>query len=62
MYILNPSILGNTPHNQFFHITHLMEVLQKSGKRVSAHPMSEKSYIDFGQWKDYKDVLERIKL
>jgi dTDP-glucose pyrophosphorylase len=58
MYLLNPEVLKYIPKNEFFHITHLVQKLQKKGLKVGVYPVSEKSYIDVGQWAEYRKVLK----
>ena len=58
MYVLDPEVLGYIPENEFFHITHLMEKLKKEGLKIGVYPVSEKSYIDVGQWNEYKNAMK----
>jgi dTDP-glucose pyrophosphorylase len=57
MYILEPTVLKYIPENTLYHITNLMADLQKQGKKVGVYPVSEKSWIDIGQWSEYKKNL-----
>ena len=34
MYIVNPSVLKHIPNNKFFHITHLIEKVKSTGKKL----------------------------
>jgi len=61
MYILNPEVLKHIPENEFFHITHLMEKLKKEGLKIGVYPVSEKSYIDVGQWSEYKNAMKMLE-
>jgi len=56
MYVLNSHILDLIPHNEFFHMTQLMEVLRNQGGKVGVYPVSEKSWIDVGQWEGYSKM------
>ena len=53
MYILEPHLLDEIPENTFFHITHLIEAVNKRGGQVGVFPVSEKSWKDVGNWDDY---------
>lgn len=53
LYILEPSVLEFIPKGDFFHITHLMEKIVANGEKVGCFPVSEKSWIDIGDWKEY---------
>lgn len=61
MYVLNPNVLELIPANTFFHITHLMEKIKLNGGKVSVYPVSEKSWIDVGQWNEYDKVIKELK-
>tara|TARA_Y100001935_G_scaffold254873_1_gene265425 strand:+ start:775 stop:1839 length:1065 start_codon:yes stop_codon:yes gene_type:complete len=54
LYILNPYVLEYIPEDTFFHITHLISALIKDGKKVGVYPVSDDSWLDVGQWKDYQ--------
>ena len=53
MYILEPHLLKDIPRNQFFHITQLIENIQKRGGNVGVFPVSSKSWKDIGEWAEY---------
>lgn len=53
MYILEPEALALIPENTFFHMTHLIEKLMAEGKKIGVFPVSEKSWIDIGNWNQY---------
>lgn len=61
MYVLNPSVLQFIPENEFFHITHLIEKV-KSTHRIGIYPISENSWIDTGEWVEYRKAVEKLKL
>ena len=58
MYILEPHIIQRIPDNEFYHITDLIEEINKKGK-VGVFPIPEKSWHDIGQWKEYTKTLEQ---
>lgn len=58
LYILEPSILERIP-NGFFHITNLMEKLQKEGRRVGVYPISQNDWIDMGDWGQYLKLIRK---
>jgi dTDP-glucose pyrophosphorylase len=53
VYILEPHLLSEIPENVFFHITSLIEKLHQEKRRVGVFPVSEKSWIDIGNWDEY---------
>jgi dTDP-glucose pyrophosphorylase len=62
LYLLNPNVLSMVPENKFFHITDLINKVVESKGRVGVFPVSEKSWTDIGEWKEYKKTLKNIDL
>ena len=62
MYILNSSVLALIPKGEFYHITDLIQDAKSKGNKVGVFPISEKSWIDIGEWEKYKKALEHFKL
>jgi len=60
LYVLNPDILKLIPQNKFYHITHLIEDLKNSGKKVGVFPVDDDAWIDIGQWAEYKNALNQL--
>ena len=60
LYILNPDVLRFIPKNKFYHITHLIEDLKNSGKKIGVYPVDDESWIDVGEWKEYKKVVDQL--
>ncbi|MBP5505177.1 MAG: nucleotidyltransferase family protein [Bacteroidales bacterium] len=58
VYILNPELIGEIPEGEFYHITHLMEKVQKKGGRVGCFPVSELSWKDMGEWSEYLKMIK----
>jgi len=56
-YILEPHLIKEIPKNTFYHITTLIDDLMKQKRRVGVFPVSENSWTDIGDWKEY---LNRI--
>ena len=61
MYVLNPKILEYIPKNEFFHVTHLIDKI-KSTHKIGIYPISENSWIDTGEWVEYKKAVEKLRL
>ncbi|MCP3941167.1 MAG: NTP transferase domain-containing protein [Desulfobacteraceae bacterium] len=58
LYILNPKVLDLIPDSGMFHMTHLMEKVKENGGMVGVYPISENSWIDIGQWEEYRKALK----
>ena len=56
-YILEPHLLNEIPENSFFHITELIENINERRGKVGVFPISEKSWIDIGQWAEYLKII-----
>ena len=45
--------------NEFFHITNLIDVAIKKGKKIGVYPVDDDAWIDIGQWAEYKKALAK---
>lgn len=61
LYIINPDILKYIPDGEFFHTTHLIETINLKGGKVGVYPISEKSWIDIGEWAEYRRVINTFE-
>ncbi len=61
MYVLEPQILDFIPDNTFYHITQLIDDLKKSNKRIGVYPVYENSWIDVGQWEEYRKAIKYLE-
>ena len=61
MYILEPKIIDLIPDNTFYHITQLIEDLKINNGRVGVYPVYEKSWIDVGQWNEYRKAVKYLQ-
>ncbi len=60
MYIINPEVIKYIPKDTFYNITDLIEQVKKRGGKIGVYPVSENSYYDSGQWKEYGNMLEAM--
>ena len=58
LYVLEPNVLELIPDNRSFEMSELIAELNKKKMKVGVFPLSEKSWIDVGQWKDFLKVLK----
>lgn len=58
LYILEPHLIDEVPEDEFYHITHLIGKLMKENRRVGVFPVSEKSWKDIGEWKEYFKFID----
>lgn len=59
LYVLEPEIFSYINDGEFVHITTLLLRLVESGKKVGVFPVSEKSYVDMGNWHEYMKIIKR---
>lgn len=62
MYIIRDTALKLIPHNEHFNITDLISLIRDQGGTIGVYPISEKSWLDTGEWKEYKKTVDQLKL
>lgn len=62
LYILESHLIKEIPQNTFFHIITLIENLRKQNRKVGVFPVSEKSWTDIGEWKEYFKIINLSNL
>lgn len=58
VYLMNPELIAEIPEGEFFHVTHLMEKIQARGGRIGCFPVSENSWTDIGEWREYLKLID----
>ncbi|MEQ9064807.1 MAG: nucleotidyltransferase family protein [Vicingaceae bacterium] len=61
MYILEPHLLDEVPSDTFYHITSLIEKVMARKGQVGVFPISEKSWMDIGEWDEYNRTQKMYK-
>jgi len=61
LYVLNPDVINLVPDDGLFHITHLMDKVKENNGIIGVYPVSEKAWVDVGQWAEYRKVLKVIE-
>jgi dTDP-glucose pyrophosphorylase len=61
LYVLNADIIAMIPDDGVFHITHLIEKILENHGTIGVYPVSEKAWIDVGQWAEYRKALKLIE-
>lgn len=62
MYVVRPETLSLIPDNEIFHMTQLIEKVKGRGGKIGVFPISENSWLDTGEWTEYKKALQHLKL
>lgn len=62
MYLMEKYVLKDIPENKFYNMTDLIEDYLVRGKRVGVYPVSEKSWLDMGQWAELQNMLQKLEI
>ena len=62
LYILNPEVLPFIPQGEQFNMTDLIRKLRDNNRRIGVYPISEESWIDVGQWEEYKKTIQSCRI
>lgn len=60
LYVLKPEVLELIPDGEFFHITDLIEKLRSQGRPIGVFPISDKAWIDTGEWSQYRSAVAQL--
>jgi len=61
LYVLNPDVINLIPDDGLFHITQLIDKVKENNCTIGVYPVSEKAWIDVGQWAEYRKALKLIE-
>jgi len=61
-YIMEPSVLKAIPKNKCYHATDLIGDYIARKKKIGVYPVSEKSWLDVGQWEEYHKNLKNFEI
>ncbi len=59
LYIFNKEVIADIPHKCRYNVTDLINDYIRKGNKVGIYPVSEKSWIDIGQWEEMQEVIKR---
>ena len=62
LYFLNRSVLDLISGDEFLHMTDIIHMLKEKGFKVGVYPVTEKSWLDVGQWEEYSETLKQLGL
>ena len=60
LYVVNPNLLGLIPKKKFYNMTDLIRDMKKKNKQIGVYPTDEGSWIDVGQWSEYRKAVKRF--
>ncbi|MDE2027159.1 MAG: nucleotidyltransferase family protein [Candidatus Omnitrophica bacterium] len=62
MYVLGKQVLKDIPANRVYHMTDLINDYLHKGKRIGVYPVSEKSWLDMGQFEALQEMLKKFEI
>lgn len=62
MYVIEPEVLNLIAADRLFHMTDLVKAAIEAGYKTSVYPVSGDSWLDIGQWAEYKNSLQKLEL
>lgn len=60
VYLLEPDVLQHLPEQQHTDITDLIETVKEADGRVGVFPVSDKSWLDIGEWPEYINTVKSL--
>ena len=62
MYVMEPEALRDIPAGRVYHVTDLINDYVSRGIKVGVYPVSEKSWMDMGQFEELANMRTRMGL
>jgi len=62
MYVMDKSVLSDIPVSRPYNMTDLINDYLKMGKRIGVYPVSEKSWVDIGQFEALQEALKKFEI
>ena len=60
MYVIRQTALKLIPKNEHFNMTDLIDKIKNVNGTIGVYPISEKSWLDTGDWHEYKKAVEQL--
>ena len=60
LYVLNPNLVKLIPKNKTYDMTDFIQLLKRKNKQVGVYPIDDSSWIDVGQWTEYRKTVDRL--
>ena len=62
LYVLGKKVIKIIPKNMKLDMNQLISMCKSKGLKVDVYPIEDKSWVDVGQWKEYKKLSKSIEL
>ena len=60
MYVLNPNLIKLIPKNKTYDMTDFIQLVKRKNKQIGVYPIDDESWIDVGQWTEYRKAVDRL--
>ena len=60
LYVMSPNIIKLIPKNKNYDITDLIQFAKRKKKQIAVYPIEEESWIDVGQWSEYRKAIDQL--
>lgn len=60
LYLISNDLLKIVPANKPYDITDFVKDCSRKGKKIGVYPVSDKSWIDVGQWREFHNSMEKF--
>ena len=57
MYLIKTSVIDLIPPDAKIDFPELLDKVKGAGKKIGIYPVSQRSWIDIGQWQEYQNAL-----
>ena len=60
LYVINPDLIKLIPKNRAYDMPDLIKLAKSKKKQVGVYPIDDESWIDVGQWSEYRKAIEKL--
>ena len=60
LYVINPNLIRLIPKNKTFNMIDLIQLAKRKKKQIGVYPIDDESWIDVGQWSEYRKAVDRL--
>ena len=60
LYVINPNLTKLIPKNKAFDMIDLIQLAKRKKKQIGVYPIDDESWIDVGQWSEYRTAVDRL--
>ena len=60
LYVVNPNLTRLIPKNKTFDMIDLIQLVKRKKKQIGVYPIDDESWIDVGQWSEYRKAVEKL--